>query len=345
MMSPVRRPLPWREVVVPWAVSRALAAGVIIAVAVLRPWPGTAPLGFANFDAAWYIRISQVGYGYAAGGQSSYPFFPLLPAVLKAGRALAVPEEVTGVVVSHMAFLVALFGIHRIVGRHFSDRAATLAVWALALFPASLVFSTPYPSAIFLAASVWAFVFAEEGRDVHAAALVAVAALVRPNGIVVAVAIAVAVRSWRRVALVTAPAVLAVAGWMLMLWRWTGDALVFLHAKKSWEEASLLDFASIGQTKPYVHLVLGVAAITAVVLCARRLPVSWTALAALYLVPSFVLGIVGMGRYANECFPVFAAAGLLLSGLPQWLRATGFSASVLGFGALGAAVAAGRVVP
>ena len=48
-------------------------------------------------------------------------------------------------------------------------RATTCAIWLVALFPSAFVFSMVYPSAIFLAASVWAFVFLADGHDGAAA--------------------------------------------------------------------------------------------------------------------------------------------------------------------------------
>jgi len=61
-----------------------------------------------------------------------------------------------GIVCNHVAFLIALIGIHRLALRHTSRSGALLAVWLTALGPLSFVFSMLYPSALFLAASVWA---------------------------------------------------------------------------------------------------------------------------------------------------------------------------------------------
>jgi hypothetical protein len=41
-------------------------------------------------------------------------------------------------------------------------------------------------------------------------------------------------------------------------------------------------------------------------------------LTALYLLPPFVVGMVGLGRYAGESFPAFVAAGDVLE---RWGRA------------------------
>src|SRR5439155_4748851 len=220
------------------------------------------------------------------------------------------------------------------------------------------VFSTPYPSSMFLAASTWAFVMVDDGRDVAAAALAMAVALVRPNGVVVAISLVVAVvvaerrtRTWRRAArraaLIAVPPLLAVIAWMAILRRWTGDALVFLHAKRAWEEITVLDLLSGRKVKPsaVVHLALALTAIAALVIAARRLPFSWHVFTGLYLVPAFVLGVVGMGRYTNECFPLFVAAGVVAADIPSRLRTAGLGLSAAVLAVFGGTVAAGRVVP
>jgi hypothetical protein len=50
----------------------------------------------------------------------------------------------------------------------------------------------------------------------------------------------------------------------------------------------------------------------------------------LYLLPSLALGMVGLGRYANETFPPFVATGQLLYRLRPWVRWLVFAAFVVG---------------
>jgi Gpi18-like mannosyltransferase len=89
--------------------------------------------------------------------------------------------------------LVALAGLYKLAQRHASPRAAGLAVWCMCFFPASFVFSMICPSSVFLAASVWAFVLIEDHHDLAAGGLAACAAIVRPNGVIVAIALTIAV--------------------------------------------------------------------------------------------------------------------------------------------------------
>jgi hypothetical protein len=328
--------LPMREVVLPWLVSRAYSAALITTVWSAR-LGGIRFGGFTTWDGRFYFAIARSGYGPPpfGGKLTPWPFFPFLPGVIRVLSALGAHSDGGIVVFNHVVFLLALAGVWRIAQRHIghvAPEAARLAVWSLALFPGAFVFSMAYPSAVFLAASVWAFALVEERHDVAAGVLVGVAALVRPNGIVLAVALVLAVRSFRRVLVVCVPAVAALGAWCLLCWNWTGNPLVFLDAKNAWREVTALGLLKHpkGYAFVYPHLLLALAAMTAVLVCRRRLPRSWTAFTALYLMPSLGLGMVGLGRYANETFPPFVAAGELLHRMTRALRVVMFGLAVMG---------------
>ncbi|MBM3658513.1 MAG: hypothetical protein FJW95_03290 [Actinobacteria bacterium] len=334
-----RRLFPWRAVVLPFVVSRLIADALILVMAVARPAAtrgiAETPLfaGFAKWDGAWYIGIARNGYAqsYVPGTESPWPFFPLLPAIIRVGHWFGPSEALVGVAVNHVAFLLGLAGLYRIARRHFDDRASTLAVWAIALFPASIMFSMVYPSAIIFAGSVWAFDFVEDRRDVAAAAAALAAVMVRPNGFLVAVALAFAV-GWRlkRVLVVCGPSLVAFGAWCLYNLQKTDDALTFFKAKDGWPEITLVDFALRDRKIAIPHVLLALAAAAAVIVVWRKLPKAWLVLTGLFLVLPFFTGMVGLGRYAGETFPPFVAAGDILRRWPPWAVRTAFAASVVG---------------
>ena len=86
---------------------------------------------------------------------------------------------------------------------------------------------------------------------------------------------------------------------------------IFLTAKKSWPEVSAAAFLGQFWHYDYVwpHMTLALAALVALAIERKRLPWVWSLFTLLYLLPSFALGMVGLGRYTNECFPPFVAAG------------------------------------
>ena len=326
--------------VAPWLLSRVISIVVLLA-AVNDPARGSRFTQVATrWDGAFYLDIARNGYGPVAVPFPKWPFFPGLPGIIRVLSEVA-DDKAAIFVVNQLVFLVALAGLYRLARRHGSPRVASLAVWSLALFPASFVFSMTYPSAIFLAASVWGFVLVEDHVDLGAGVLAAGAAMVRPNGLVVALALVVAVRSWRRAVLVAGPAVLAVLAWCWYCADRTGDALVFLTTKSRWQEVTVVGLFQ-GHVKWSVlpHVVLALAALAVLVVQRRRLPVAWLVFAVIYLVPSLQLGMVGVGRYANECFPPFVAAGQILERWPRRRVIAALGLSTLGLVAF--AFVAGR---
>jgi hypothetical protein len=339
-LEPVRDPAPVRRsalraAVVPFLVSRAIAATFISVSAVVFAERPLTIAEFARFDGHWYTHIADNGYSmdYVPGVQTAWPFFPLLPSVMRTLGYLGIGTQLAGVLLNHVVFLVALAGIHRIACRHGSERSARLAVWATALFPTSFLLTMVYPSAIVLASSVWAFVFVEERRDVPAGVLAAAATLARPNGIIIAITLVIAARvAWRRVPALLGPSLVALAAWLAYVWHRTGDPRTVLWAKDGWREITLEMFVSSADDTLVVvpHLTLAVAVMAALVIERRRVPGAWTALTTLWLVPSFYMGMVGMGRYAAASFPPFVAAGRILERRRRPIRAALFGAAVAG---------------
>lgn len=307
-------------VVAAFATSRALVYGTL-AVVVAARHAGLAELT-TLWDGDWYGLISTSGFTSGGPGQSGLPFFPFLPGYLHAARWVSVPMWLAGSILVNVAFGAGLWGLFVLMRRGRSEAVAGAAVWCLALFGYGVGFALVYPDAIVLAASVWAFVLigreprsirAGVGADVGAAVLCALAASTRPNGILVAVAVGFGLvwrqRQWLRAALVCLPSVAVVGAWMTQLWVWTGDPLAFTAAKAGWHESTLVEIFDHSDWNTRFHLGAALVAIGVVVWQWRKLEPAWLVLAGTYLLPSLGLGIVGLGRYSNTVFPVFAAAG------------------------------------
>lgn len=321
VVSVGRRLFPWRDVVLPWLASRlvvdlAMLVGASSLFGPALPWSS----GFTGWDFGWYRQIAEVGYGAppVSGVQSTWPFFPLFPGVVRVGDWMGMPSGLTAFLVNHAVFLVALAGVHRLASRHLPASAARLSVWALVLFPGSVSFSLGYPSAIFLAASVWAFCCLEERHDLGAAALGVVVTMVRPNGLLVVAAMGLFVlrspglAELRRAVLIAMPSALAIGLWCLQVERWTGDPFAFWTSKGAWEELTIIELIRTHDHAGLVHVAMAVPAALVILFAWRRLPLAWPAMVAAYLVPPALLAVVGLGRYASESFPVAIAAGDVL---------------------------------
>jgi len=305
----------WRGVLAPFFVSRAISGTLLVALGMLQVH-GTFLSGFGSWDGRWYRAIALHGYSalpHAHHHQTPWPFFPLFPIVMRTMASLGMSVTIAGIVFNHVAFLVALIGIQRLALRHTTRSGAQLAVWLTALGPLSFVFSMLYPSAVFLAASVWAFVWIEQEHDRAAGIAAAVAALSRPNGVVLMIALVIAVGfAGRRVVRIAAPVVVAVGGWVMFNAVKTGDPIRFLDAKAAWHEITVLTLVERPSATALLHVALAGLALTLVLIGRRRIPRSWSWFTMLYLLPSLALGVVGLARYATETFPPYIACGALL---------------------------------
>ncbi|MET9294619.1 hypothetical protein [Streptomyces sp. NPDC003077] len=159
----------------------------------------------ARWDALWYTRVAEQGYGYTvhlADGDvhSNLAFFPLLP-WLERGLSALLPLSAAdaGLVVSWTASLGAAWALYATGERLHGPRAgvALAALWAAV--PVGIVQSMAYSESLFTALAAGGVLCVLSGRWVTAGVLASLAGLTRPVGaaVVAAVWITAAVTLWR----------------------------------------------------------------------------------------------------------------------------------------------------
>jgi hypothetical protein len=283
----------WRAL---WTSRLLIWLAGLIGVAALGPKPSTSALdprgltsGFgwlasrllapaARWDSAWYLVIAQRGYrvaGYPSPLARS-AFFPLYPLLIAAVGDLGAPLVVAGLLVSLVAFVASLYGLHRLTTLELAHAhgpdgvpadAARLAVLACAFFPMAFFFSAVYSESLYLALTLGVFWCARRGRWGWACVLGALASATRNSGVIVIVPIALLYLygprddrppdrpgarwlipryrlrwdvSW--LALVPAGAV----AFTLYTARSSGDALLSAHAQTLWHRQLLGPLAGLG---------------------------------------------------------------------------------------------------
>jgi hypothetical protein len=304
-------------VAIPWVATRLLAIFILTVVGSPTGRPNSYQL--LAWDGGWYQIIADHGYGpkpvpWPPGpdGWSTLPFFPLFPALWRGLVSVGFPHLVAAEVIVAAATFIAMWGTWRLAERHVSERVARHAVWLVGLLPGSLTFVMAYPDAIYLAASVWAFLFVERRQYVLAGVAAAIATAARPNGIIVLLPLVVALlgaahltrtAKVRAVAVIVVPSVVFFASWCAVLWIPVGDPLAFLTAKSAWHEISLWKYVrDPADLIASWNLVIGVLAVVLYVYQRRRQPVAWSVHAYLTLLPALALGLVGLVRYTSQCF-------------------------------------------
>ncbi|MFI7142133.1 mannosyltransferase family protein [Streptomyces massasporeus] len=152
----------------------------------------------ARWDALWYVRVAELGYGYEvrlANGDvhSNLAFFPLLPWL---ERLVAAVSPLTyadgGFLVSLVSSLAAAWGIFAVADRVYGRRAGVCAVLLWAVLPVGIVQSMAYSESLFTALAAWSLYAVLTGRWVTAGMLALFAGLTRPVGLAVVAAVWVA---------------------------------------------------------------------------------------------------------------------------------------------------------
>ncbi|MFD5424642.1 mannosyltransferase family protein [Streptomyces sp. NPDC127084] len=181
-----------------------------------------------RWDAVWYVRIAENGYGYEVtlpdhSVHSDLAFFPLLPA-LERGVSEALPfldAATAGLVIAWVAAFGAAWGIYAVGAQVAGQRAGVLLAMLWGVYPTAFVQSMAYTETLFTAFAAWSLYALLNGRWITAGALCALAGLTRPSAaaLVAAIGITALVRlvrdglgalTWR----MAAGVVLAPLGWL-----------------------------------------------------------------------------------------------------------------------------------
>jgi hypothetical protein len=149
----------------------------------------------ARWDALWYTRVAELGYGYEVrlpngDVHSNLAFFPLLPwleRLLAATTPLSYADA--GFTVALVASLAAAWGVFAVADHVYGPRAGVCAALLWAVLPVGIVQSMAYSESLFTALAAWSLYAVLTGRWVTAGALAALAGLTRPVGLAVVAAV------------------------------------------------------------------------------------------------------------------------------------------------------------
>jgi len=302
---------------------------------------------FAAWDSGWYFDIAQRGYYWTPSGQSSLAFFPLYPMLV---RAVAWPfggsDRVlwtAGIVPSYACLFLGLAVLHRLTERVLGEReVARRTVLYVAVFPFAYFFTQVYTESLFLLTSVAAVTAAVSSRWGWAGVFGALAALTRPNGILIAIPLGLLALAGRprlgelaRRAAGLALVPLGFASFCAFAWRLSGHPLGWLHAQAQWgytvgnrswaelmrmldglEKHGLYGYFFSDPLAPY-YFVHGVVALTFIALTpaifTRVGPALGAYVAVSLLVPLTGNALEGIGRYAATLCPAFMLLGTVRS--------------------------------
>jgi hypothetical protein len=142
--------------------------------------------GMVRWDSGFYRDIVRGGYQSVSDDRATV-FFPLYPALVWLLYKMIGHVYLSGLLISNLMFLVALFYLHALVHQEYDEDTAGRAVFYLAAAPAAFFFSAMYTESTFLAFLTASFYYARNRRWALAALTGAAASAARLTGVVVAV--------------------------------------------------------------------------------------------------------------------------------------------------------------
>jgi hypothetical protein len=300
---------------------------------------------FTRYDSGWYYQIARYGYMFVPGGPSvgvgkpgKIAYFPIYPLLMRyVGRLFGRSPfaiYLGGIVVSWVAFVVAMIAISYLASLDLPRRRAERAAVLTAIFPFAFFFGVVYTESTFLMFTVTTFYLFRTRRWIAGGVCGALATASRVNGILMLPALAwVAWRTaeatprdrWRAavgLALVTT----GVGAYSVFVYQLSDNPFEWAASIRRWGYypggtpwTAPLHLVQMLLTHPYVYLtgerlapydtlngLAGVLFIVAVPFVWRRLGAAYGLfmLANLWL-PLSSGSFEGLGRYCSVMFPCF----------------------------------------
>jgi hypothetical protein len=160
--------------------------------------------GLIRADSGSYIFIADHGYTNPTDGSNSLDsqfyipipdeynsrlvaFFPLYPLLIRLTGSITGNIVTSGIWVSNISFLIALFYLYALTKQEFGDEIAGRAVFFIAAAPSAFFFSAVYTESTFLMFLAAGFYYARNKNWVLAGLAGALASATRPQGVLIAV--------------------------------------------------------------------------------------------------------------------------------------------------------------
>ncbi|MEO3944522.1 glycosyltransferase family 39 protein [Gorillibacterium sp. CAU 1737] len=313
---------------------------------------------FKIYDTEWYLGIAQYGYRTTGHDRLSICFYPLYPALVKLFHYVIPGYFASGVVVSNLFLLVALYYLVRLVEWEYKDsETGILTAKYLLLFPFSFFFSIAYTESVFIAFTILTFYTLRRKKWLLAGLFAMLAALTRNQGVLLALPILIEIlydheffRNLRsenttfrtklkgiasRLSALALPPI-GIGIYLLVNKLVTGDWLQFLvYQREHWKQkfgffADLLARHTgkiiTGETR-YAFgiwipgILLFFIALVLLIVTLKKLRLSYAAFAFVYIIISFSpTGLLSGPRYVGGLFVLYLMGALLLRKAPTIVR-------------------------
>jgi len=287
---------------------------------------------WSNFDGEHYLSIAQNGYQPLT--YFFFPFYPLLISFIGQlmGGSLNT-FNIAGQLISNMTFIVAMFGLWKIVRIDHKRKVAINTLILLVLFPTSYYFASVYTESLFLALAVWSFYAARQKKWFYAGLLGGLASATRIIGLALIPALLIEYwqytkpKKYKKEVLLLLLIPLGLLVYMVYLYRVTGDPLEFFNTVSIFGEqrsSSLILFPQVFYRyifkilpnlnysyfpvvfTTWLEFITAGLFLTLSVVAFKKLRLSYALyMAVSYLVPTLAGSFSSMPRYILIIFPGF----------------------------------------
>lgn len=295
-----------------------------------------------RWDTLWYTKIAAQGY---PSGDSSVAFFPLFPMLIHFLAPFVGNNLVAaGMIIANIATLASFILLYSLTADLFDLTVARNAVLFLAVFPTAFFLFAAYPESLFLVLALSSFLAMRSNRWQIAGLAGGLAALTRPQGMLLVLPLLIGfIQQYRqkRVTLVQgASLLLVVAGGLAFLaylaMRFQ-NPLVWFQAQSFWHQSAMpweslgraigvvlgaKDWFQIAYASPDLLVAFLFTGLT--IWSAYRMGVTMTVYMAIVILPPLfsittyeqLLPLASLSRYALAAFPGF----ILLAQIPWLVR-------------------------
>lgn len=205
--------------------------------------PDSLPGSFLRWDANWIMYVIRGGYGH---NENLTTFFPLYPLCVKTVHTVTgISYEWSALLTSYVGLFFATWAIialgRALWPQHGPYRAALLFVW----FPSSVFLLAGYTEAVFLAAAAWCLAFTARRQFLLAALAASLASAARPEGVLVGIAVVVAVgleRKWIKALALGAVSTAGLVFYMAFCWARFDSPFAFVEVQSHWGRSATVPF-------------------------------------------------------------------------------------------------------
>jgi Gpi18-like mannosyltransferase len=299
---------------------------------------------WGRWDAQHYLQIATQGYH-----GKDVAFFPLYPYLVHVIGGVIGDHLIAGLLISNIAFLVALAYLYSLVKLEFGDSSvAYRAIFYVAIFPTAIFFSAVYTESLFLMLTVASVYYARRGNFITSGIFGALASMTRVEGVLTALPLLYEVwRAWRErrgttllrgaVGLALVPS--GLAAYMLYLYALQGDPMAFSKVQADWNRHFAPPWVSIANTvhaiatsplnsgaaNHVIELVFTGAFLILMIVSFRTLRSSYSLyFAASLLMPMCTASLMSMPRFVLVVFPAFMLMAL-------WGRRPSVNSAIVSF--------------